>query len=42
MVLLNGVYWNKHEGERSMMGLKESLFQIGGITVLIQLQVWKV
>jgi len=40
MVLLSVMNWNKDGGERSMMGLKESVFQIGSITILNQLQVW--
>jgi len=30
---------DKDEGERGMMGLKESVFQIGSVTILNQLQV---
>jgi len=31
---------NKDEGERDMMGLKESVFQIRSVTMLNQLQVY--
>ena len=40
MVLLSVVNWDKYEGERSMMGLKGSVLQIGSIFILDQLQVW--